>query len=87
MNAISGLGCDSVGQSWSDFEDDSAEGAALNQVTQSSSRFGQREGLGHDRFDRAGSKQRDDRVPSVSKGRLRLSEQVEALDAGLITAE
>jgi hypothetical protein len=40
----------------SDCEDDSAEGAALNQVTQSISRFGQREGLSHDRLDRAGLK-------------------------------
>jgi hypothetical protein len=38
----------------SDCEDDSAEGAALNQITQSISRFGQREGLSHYRFDRAG---------------------------------
>jgi hypothetical protein len=49
--------------------------AALNQVTQSISRFGQREGLSHDRFDRAGLKQRDDSIPGVSPGRLRLSEQ------------
>src|SRR5207237_816538 len=34
------------------------------------------------RFDRAGLKQRDDSVPGVSPGRLRLSEQREALDAG-----
>ena len=53
-------------QSLSDCEDDPAEGAALNQVTQSISRFGQREGLSHDRFDRAGLKQRDNNVPSVS---------------------
>jgi hypothetical protein len=31
----------------SDCEDDSTEGAALNQVTQTISRFGQREGLSH----------------------------------------
>src|SRR6202035_2832362 len=42
-----------------------------------------REGLRHDRFDRAGSKQRDDNIPGVSPGRLRLSEQVETPDAGL----
>jgi len=66
----------------SDCEDDPAEGAALNQVTQSISRFGQREGLSHDRFDRAGLKQRDDRIPRVGPGRLRLSEQDEVLDAG-----
>src|SRR5882672_7850289 len=69
-------------QSLSYCEDDPAEGAALNQVTQSISRFGQREGLSHDRFDRAGLKQRDESIPGVSPGRLRLSEQYEALDAG-----
>jgi hypothetical protein len=47
-------------QNLSDSEDNSAEGAALNQITQSISRFGQREGLSHDRFDRAGLKKRDD---------------------------
>src|SRR5207302_10812973 len=41
------------------------------------------EGLGHNRFDRAGFKQRDDYVPSFSNGLLRLSEHVEAADAGL----
>jgi molybdate transport system ATP-binding protein len=69
-------------QSLSDCEDDPPEGAAVNQVTQSISRFGQREGLSHDRFDRAGLKQRDDSIPGISPGRLRLSEQYEALDAG-----
>src|SRR5207244_1360195 len=69
-------------QSVSDCEADSAEGPALNQVTQSISRLGQREGLSHDRFDRARLKQRDDSIPGVSPGRLRLSEQYEALDAG-----
>ena len=54
----------------------------LNQVTQSISRFRQREGLSHDRFDRAGLKQRDDRIPGVNPGRQRLSEKYEALDAG-----
>src|SRR6266853_775822 len=67
----------------SDCEDHSAEGAALYEVTQSISRLGQREGLGHNRFDRAGFEQRDDCLPSVSNGRLRLSEHVEAADAGL----
>src|ERR1700730_18466250 len=66
----------------SDCEENSAEGAALNEVTQSFSRFSQREGLSHDRFDRARLKQRDDSAPSISKSRLRLSEQVEAQDAG-----
>src|SRR6266404_3817955 len=71
-------------QRMSDCEDDSAEGAVLNQVTQSIGRFGQREGLSHDRFDRAGLKQRDDSIPGVNPGRLRLREQYEALDAGLL---
>ena len=66
----------------SDREHDSAEGAALNQVTQSVHRFRQREGLRHDRFDRAGLKQTHDDIPGVSPGLLRLSEQYEALDAG-----
>ena len=61
----------------SDCEDNSAEGAALNEVTQSFSRFSQREGLSHDRFDRAGLKQRDDSIPGVSPCRLWLSEQYE----------
>src|SRR6266852_5082802 len=70
-------------QSQSDCEDDSAERAALNQVTQSISRFGQRKVLRHNRFDRAGLKQRDDNIPGVSPGRLRLKEHVETPDAGL----
>ena len=69
-------------QGLSDCENDSAKRAALNLVTQSISRLGQREGLSHDRFDRAGLKQRDDRIPRVGPGRLRLSEQDEVLDAG-----
>src|ERR1700720_4628668 len=67
----------------SDCEDDSAEGTALYEVTQRISRFGQREGLGHNRFDRAGFEQRDDYVPGVGNGCLRLSEHVETPDAGL----
>src|SRR5580704_4532862 len=59
------------------------EGAAFDEITQSLSRFGQREGLSHDRFDRAGLEQRDDNIPGVSLSRLRLSEQVETPDAGL----
>src|SRR6266436_5588097 len=70
-------------QSVSDCEDDPAEGPALNQVTQCISRFGQREGLRHDRFDRTGFEQRDDNTPGVSPGRRRLSEHVETPDAGL----
>ena len=45
-------------QNLSNCEDDPAEGAVLNQVTQSISRLGQRKGLSHDRFDRARLKQR-----------------------------
>jgi hypothetical protein len=67
----------------SNCENDPAEGAALNQVTQSISRFGQREGLGHNRFDRSGFTQRDNEVPSVSNGRLLLEDHVETPDAGL----
>src|SRR6266700_5857839 len=67
----------------SDCENDPAEGAAINQVTQSISRFGQWEGLSHDRFDRTGFKKWDNNVPSVSNGGLRLSEHVEPPDAGL----
>src|SRR5690348_993733 len=66
-----------------DCEDDPTEGAAVNQVTQSISRFGQWVDLGHDRFERTGFKKRDNNVPSVSNGRLRLSEHVETPDAGL----
>src|SRR5256885_17057538 len=50
---------------------------------QSSSRFYQRKALSHDRFDRAGFKQRDNNVPSVSNDSLRLSKHVETPDAGL----
>src|SRR5260370_27993480 len=74
---------ESAYQSWSNFEDDPAEGPALNQVTQSISRFGQREGLRHTRFDRAGFEQRDDYVPRVSNDRPRPSEHVETPDAAL----
>src|SRR5260370_23155111 len=56
----------------SDCKDDPAEGAALHQVTQRISRFGQRKGLSHARFDRAGLKQRNDGVPGISLACLRL---------------
>src|ERR1700720_639789 len=59
------------------------EGAAFNEVTQSLSRFDQRERLSNDRFDRTGLKQRDDGLPSVSSRRLRLTEHIESPDAGL----
>jgi hypothetical protein len=62
-------------QRLSDGEDDPAEGTALNQVPQRLSRVGQREGLSHDRCDRAGLQQRDENIPGVNPGRLRLSEQ------------
>src|ERR1700693_421615 len=64
-------------------ENDPPEGAALYEVTQSISSFGQWEGLSHDRFDRTGLKQGDSRVPRVSNGRLGLREHIEAPDAGL----
>src|ERR1700691_183653 len=67
----------------SNCEDDPAERPALNQVTQRFSRIGQREGLSHDRFDRAGFKQRDNDGPSFSNDRVRLSEHIETPDAGL----
>src|SRR5712671_7464880 len=70
--------------SWlSDREDYPAKGSAFNQVTQRISRLGQREGLSHNRFDRTGLKQRDNHVPSVTNGRLRLKEHVETANAGL----
>jgi hypothetical protein len=53
-------------QRLSDCEDDSAEEAAINQVAQSISCFGQREDLSHDRFDRAGLKQRGDSAQGVN---------------------
>jgi hypothetical protein len=49
-----------------DCENDPAEGAAVDQVTQSINRFGQWERLGHDRFYGAGFKKRDNNLPSVS---------------------
>src|SRR5258705_1343271 len=69
-------------RSLSDRGDDSAEGAVLNQVTQGICRFGQREGFGHYRFDRAGLEQRDNSIPGVNPSRLWLSEKHEAPDAG-----
>src|SRR5882757_4186546 len=66
-----------------DCQDNPAEGAAIDQETQSISRFGQWEGLSHDRFDRTGFKKRDNNLPGVSNDRLRLSEHVEPPDAGL----
>jgi hypothetical protein len=59
------------------------ERAVLYEVAQSFSRFSQREGLSHDRFDRAGFKQRGSRFPRVSNDRLRLREHIETPDAGL----
>jgi len=67
----------------SDCEDDPAEWAALNQITQSISRFGQREGLSHDRFDRAGFRRATIVFQASAQAGLRLSEQYEARDAGL----
>src|ERR1700683_2952676 len=59
------------------------EGAAINEIAQSLSRFDQRERLSDDRFDRAGLKQRDSRFPRVGNDRLRLREHIETPDAGL----
>src|SRR5207244_11767725 len=47
-------------------------------------RFGNWEGVTNDRSERAGLKHRDDSIPAVNPGRLRLREQYEALDAGLL---
>src|ERR1700722_18521688 len=67
----------------SDCQNDPPEGAVFNEITQSVSRFGQRERLRDDRFDRTRLKQRHNYVPRVSNGRLRLTEHIETADAGL----
>jgi hypothetical protein len=67
----------------SDRENHPSEWAIFNEITQSLSRFGQRERLSHDRFNRTGSKQRENSVPSVPNGRLRLTKHIETSDAGL----
>src|SRR5580704_1780520 len=59
------------------------EGAAFNEITQSLSRFGQRERLCHDRFDRTGLEERHNCVPRVRNGRLWLTKHIETPDAGL----
>src|SRR5271170_2574908 len=59
------------------------EGAAFNEITQSLSRFGQRERLRHDRSDRTGLKERHNCVPRVRNGRLRLTKHIETPDAAL----
>src|ERR1700733_700422 len=59
------------------------EGTAFNEITQSLSRFGQRERLCHDRFDRTGLEERHNCVPRVCNGRLRLTKHIETPDAGL----
>src|SRR6476659_4486231 len=66
----------------SDSEDDSAERAVLDKVTQSISRLGQWEGLSHDWLDSAGLKQSDDGLPRFLPSRGRLSEKCEAFDRG-----
>src|SRR3984893_5908327 len=65
----------------SDCEYDPAERAALNEVTQSIRRFGQRERLCHDGLDRAGLKQWNDDAPCGAPYPRRLCEQGEALHA------
>jgi hypothetical protein len=67
----------------SDRENHPPEGAIFNEITLSLSRFGQRERFSHDWFDRTGSKQWENSVPSVPKGRLRLTKHIETPDAGL----
>src|SRR3984885_12787681 len=67
----------------SDCKNYSPERAAFNEITQSLSRFCQRKGPSHDRFDRTGFKQRGSRFPRVSNDRLRLREHIETPDAGL----
>src|ERR1700733_11094853 len=59
------------------------EGAALYEITQSISRFSQRECFSHNRFDRAGLKERRNCVPRVRNGRLRLTKHIETPDTGL----
>src|ERR1700684_3397681 len=66
-------------QSLSDCENDSAEGAALNQVTQSIRRFGQRERLCHDGLNRSGLKQWNNDAPGGAPSLRGLCEQGEAL--------
>src|ERR1700733_4631562 len=67
----------------SDCKNYSPERAAFNEITQSLSRFCQRKGPSHDRFDRTGFKQRGSRFPRFSNDRLRLREHIETPDAGL----
>src|SRR6202035_2481764 len=73
----------SPNQLWSDCENYPPEGATFNEITQSLSRFGQRERLRHDRFDRTGLKERHNCVPRVRNRRLRLTKHIETPDAGL----
>src|SRR5439155_22212115 len=63
----------------SDCEDDPAEGATLNQVTQRICRLSQRERLCHDGLDRTGLKQGKDDTPCGAPYLRRLCEQGEAL--------
>ena len=63
----------------SDCENDPAEGAALNEVTQSICRLSQRERLCHDGLDRPGLKQWKNDAPCGAPCRRRLCEQGEAL--------
>src|ERR1700704_6219611 len=65
----------------SDREDDPAEGAALNEVTQSICRFSQLEDLCHDGLDRTGLKQWNNDAPCGAPYQRRLREQREALHA------
>src|ERR1700761_8442701 len=77
------LSCFSPHQLSSNCKNYPPEGAVFNEITQSLSRFGQRECLRHDRFDRTGLKERHNCVPRVSNRRLRLTKHIETPDAGL----
>src|ERR1700733_3109745 len=64
-------------------ENDPPKRTAIYEITKSIGCLCKRKGLSHDRFDRTRLKQRDNSVPSVPNGLLRLTEHVEAQDAGL----
>src|SRR3984957_9434275 len=67
----------------SDGENYPPERATFNEITQSLSRFGQRERLRNYRFDRTRLKERHNCIPRVRNGRLRLTKHIETPDTGL----
>src|SRR5712692_10330521 len=75
------MNSDLLDQGLSDCEDDPAEGAALNEVTQSIRRFSQRERLCHDGLHRPGLKQWKNDAPRGAPYVRRLCEEGEALHA------